>query len=392
MSLALRAARQGLRYLLFATPAFALYLACGGDNGSQFGNPNGNDDGGGGDGPNIIIGTDGQSDGGFGKDSPPMWCGPDGGGSSVPVPGGSEACPDDKNLPGCSCTEAQSGKTAACWTGLRANRNLGVCKDGTTTCTKVNETAFVWGPCQNETCPGGATITATASSPPGTCGPTNDVGAKGCGCFSTGQWNIANVVPCIYTYNGAHPGDPNSTTYALSTYPPGGDAGTGAQCPNGPTPPVPPPPPTPAQNWSTDTLTADCTGHFKLCYQLRAGSYDSPKPTDCGVLANPVCVEGDYPQKGVVTPFPPISAWLGTNTACAAQFGSTGGYGEMSVQGAPWVCSKASCSACNIDNGSGGSLVFNRIKYCPLKCATCGNPCSDPDCQKCYDGAQGTFH
>src|SRR5262249_7740363 len=75
------------------------------------------------------FGTGNNVDGGdlYANDPPPKWCGP-AGQPSPPPPGGTVDCPDDKNKPGCACDNV--GQTAPCWTGLRANRNLGVCKDG----------------------------------------------------------------------------------------------------------------------------------------------------------------------------------------------------------------------------------------------------------------------
>ena len=54
----------------------------------------------------------------YASDPPPLAC--DGGGMPPPVTGTPE-CPSDKNLPGCPCNPA--GSTAACWTGLRKNRD-----------------------------------------------------------------------------------------------------------------------------------------------------------------------------------------------------------------------------------------------------------------------------
>jgi hypothetical protein len=68
-------------------------------------------------------------------------------------------------------------------------------------------------------------------------------------------------------------------------------------------------------------------------------------------------------------------------TACATQFATTGGYGEMSVEGTSIECD-------DIGDGSGGRYVFNRVNYCPLSCNT--NP-SGPGCAGCMMGGSGSF-
>src|SRR5262245_12681350 len=76
-------------------------------------------------------GTPGPKDLSFDKDAfwaqdpPPMTCGLDGSMLPLPpLPGGTPDCPDDKNRQGCPCTKP--GTQAACWPGLRKNRNLGI--------------------------------------------------------------------------------------------------------------------------------------------------------------------------------------------------------------------------------------------------------------------------
>src|SRR6185437_4810723 len=114
----------------------------------------------------------------FQNDPPPTTC--DGGGVPPPPPGGTPQCPDDKNLPGCFCPAA--GMTAACWTGLRKDRDHGDCKDGVTTCMMNSESTNVWGPCVGEVLPvSGAT------------------GKAACECFSAGHWQINNLSPCFIT-------------------------------------------------------------------------------------------------------------------------------------------------------------------------------------------------
>ena len=354
-------------FALFATASVISFVAAAcGSSGADNGFGNGGDGGSGDDGSvgddggtnpgdaNFMMG-DGSNDSAidpdafFANDPPPMWCGPDGGGNRPPPPGGTVECPDDKNRQGCPCTTA--GQTAACWPGLRVNRNVGICKDGMTTCVTKGETQKVWGPCTGAVLPlPGATK-----------------GKDACKCFSAGQWAIANLSPC-FVDNGGGAGSAG----AVSTY----LNGAMASCPS---PITNPPMPQPGKTWSTDTLKTDCSGHFKLCYTLKAGTATMPMPSDC-VLAT-ACTEADYVTANMVQPFPDLPSWSSTNTTCAKQFAATGGYGEMSVTGLSVLCDK-------VDDGMGGAFVFNRVQYCPLSCNT--NPMG-PGCTNCMQGGGGTF-
>jgi len=218
-----------------------------------------------------------------------------------------------------------------------------------TTCMPFDEFTGRWGPCEGYVLP----------TPGGT-------GRAACNCFSMGQWAIANLSPCFITYS---PGG----VYAVSTYQ---DASGMPQCPSvGSSPPPSPMGP----NWSTDTLNVDCQGHFRLCYTLKAGSAMSPSASDCTVAQS--CTEDWYDTPGTVQTFPPLPSWVGADPACAAQFASTGGYGEMSVVGLSVACDE-------IDDGSGGAYVFNRVNYCPLSCNT--DP-TGPGCAGCMSGGSGSF-
>jgi hypothetical protein len=282
------------------------------------------------------------------NDPPPKQCMD--GGMNPPPPGGTPECPDDKNRQGCPCFEL--GKQAACWPGLRKNRNRGICHDGTTTCIQKGENQKVWGPCEGYQLPTGTT------------------GKDGCLCFSGGQWKLENLSPCF----GAMQGDPPGSLGAVSTI----FDGKQGQCPqmnqNGFIKPT--------QPWSKNTLKVDCAGHFKLCYTLKAGDAKNPQPSDCTLIE--VCTEADYPKPDVDQPFPDLPAWLADSTAqksCAVKFAGTSGYGEMSVIGLSVECDV-------VDNGSGGRKVFNRVQYCPLSCNT--NP-NAPECKNCMSGGSGSF-
>jgi hypothetical protein len=279
----------------------------------------------------------------FVDDPPPPSC--DGGPANVPVIGGTPECPSDKNREGCPCDKP--GEKAPCWPGYRKNRNRGICKDGTTVCVAVGETSAKWGKCEGYVLP----------KP----NPTNS--KERCECFSGGQWKLNNLSPCFVS-------DSNKKVIgAVSTI----ETGPGkAQCPT-----VSNPLTAPAEPFSTNTLTVDCAGHFKLCYTLRAGKAETASPSDCIVAQ--VCTEADYNEADVAQPFPPLPSWV-TSTpeqvACAQQFASSGGYGEMSVVGVSVECDTIE------------EKVFNRVNYCPLTCSQ--NP-SAPGCEQCMNGGSGSF-
>jgi hypothetical protein len=244
-----------------------------------------------------------------------MYCGLDGGNfMPPPIPGGTLECPDDKNLEGCPCQTI--GMTAPCWPGKRANRNLGQCKDGTTTCTQGTEVQNTWGPCVGYVLPD----------------PNATQGAAACQCFSQGFWNVADLIVC---------GSSNGTTYTGFSGPLPPDGGTMIDCSQM----------MPAsQPWSTDTLTVDCSGRFNLCYTVKAGDFMNPKTTDCAVAK--VCTQGDYTQVNMMQDWPPLPSWISNNSACVMAFFTTGGYGEMSVQGTSVTCDQIA------------DHVFQRVRYC----------------------------
>jgi hypothetical protein len=340
------------------------FAACGSSTGSSFGDAG--PGGGGGEGGNGLGGGDASlshdtgslkgppmkdssvsMDAFFANDPPPMYCGVDAG-AVTPITGTLD-CPSDKNREGCPCPT--QGMTAPCWPGLRVDRNVGQCKDGMTTCDPSNEgLSLAWGACNGYVLP---TPGATA-------------GAAACQCFSSGKWAIDNLEPCFET--------DGSSTYAVSTY----VSGSTIMCPSSMTVP----PPVPSDPWSTDTLTVDCEGQFQLCYTLKAGMASAPSPSDC-VVAGPICTSAYYTTPNMPQTFPALPGWTGLNPSsnCAAQFASTGGYGEMSVTGKSELCEV-------IDNGMGGALVFNRVQYCPTSCQT--DP-SGPGCTNCMAGGSGGF-
>jgi hypothetical protein len=287
----------------------------------------------------------------YASDPPPKWCGPKNGQKPPPPPGGTEACPSDKNKPGCACETV--GEKTACWTGLRANRKLGICKDGVTTCTQLSETVRGWGPCEGQVLPNA--------------GSTE--GAAACKCFSAGQWKIDNVAPCTVPY-------PGGSSYLVSTIV---DPKTGkAECPDI-APGSLPPPSKPISDWSTSSLKVDCAGQYNLCFELKAGDAENPSASDCTLTK--VCVDAEYTRENVEQKLPNLPSWVSTNTTCAQRWRTVGGYAEMSVKGLSVRCDA-------IDDGKGNPYVFTRLSYCPEKCAI--TP-SLPECAKCKAGGNGSF-
>jgi hypothetical protein len=326
---------------VLAAGAALFAAACGSAGGNLFLN-NGTDAGA--LGPNN--GDPDLSDGGFtlgelaGADPPNQWCGPDADAPPAPPPlGGSPDCPSDKNLEDCPCSTP--GQSAPCWPGLRKNRYVGQCKDGTTLCSPFGEVGNQWGPC----------VGAVLPDPNATSGPA------ACDCFSEGQWHIDNLVPYFITYNGG-PTIAISTTQAAD----GGETvypTVGASEPD--------PPPKPTASWSTDELTVDCAGTFTLCYELKYGNFSNPQPSDCSITGK-ICLPATYySTANVAQTFPPLPPWEATaaQSSCAEEFHQNGGYGEMSVLGESVLCEK-------IDDGAGDSFVFHRIQYCPASNPGCG--------------------
>jgi hypothetical protein len=345
------------RNLLFSVLACgsvaAVVMACGSDE-SKFGDPSAD--------PPVFGNDAGFNEGGpkanddlYKNDPPPPWCG---GGAGDPRPpiGGTEECPDDKNKPGCGC--GNIGDTAACWTGLRKHRNLGICKDGVATCLGKNETSNVWGECKGEVLP-----TVGAS------------GVEACSCFSVGEWKIKNTSPCLWKPDA-------SNYYAYSTVLEGENA---TNC--GDAKPTPPAGQAPAGIWSTSTLKVDCAGTFRLCFRIRAGDFANPKADDC--VLGEVCTDADYKEANVEQLLPDLATWAGKDNACAKKWEAdtpdnvSPGYGEMIVKGQTVRCDA-------IDDGAGQDFIFHRMQYCPRSCRQEANK-NNPECVACKLAGKGTF-
>lgn len=267
---------------------------------------------------------------------PPAMCG---GGVTPPTPTGTPECPGDKNREGCPCPA--SGAKAACWPGLRKNRNRGICHDGTTTCNRIHEVELLWGPCEGYELPD----------------PDAGMGKRACQCFSSGQWKLPNVSPCFWGDGGAD----GATSTVI------GDGGKAACPPDAP-------PALPSGSWTSDTLRVDCAGHFRLCFTLKAGDRNNPQPGDCVVAQ--VCTEGDYTTANVEQTFPDLPSWSSHDTDCTKAFSTTGGYGEMSVNGTSIECDDIP------------DHVFNRVGYCPT---SCNDDPTGPGCAGCMQGGSGGF-
>lgn len=291
----------------------------------------------------------------YANDPPPPWCGPDGG--APPPISGTEECPDDKNKPGCGCQNV--GEEASCWTGLRKHRNLGICRDGKTKCVAKNETSNVWGPCEGEVLP-----------------VPDGKGGQACSCFSVGVWKLENTSTCLHretdkawAYSTVLVGDKYGGCDPANPLPEG-------QVPDG--------------IWSKNTLKVDCAGVYRLCFKIRAGSYENPSSNDC--VLGEVCTDADYKEANVEQPLPDLKAWAGADSACAKKWEIdtpekvSPGYGEMIVKGKTIRCDA-------VDDGSGNDFVFHRVKYCPRICRPSypNYQPNDPACQDCQLKGSGEF-
>lgn len=327
-------------------------IACGSD-GSKFDDGTGNT---GTFGEGGLGDIDGSAFDPYKDDPAPKWCGPDAGTPGPQVEGSAE-CPSDKNKPGCPC--ATPGAEADCWTGLRKDRNLGICRDGKTTCTRTNEFSSTWGECRGQVLP-----------------QQNAVGAQACDCFSLGKWDIANTSPCFKSTGDVY------TAYSTKQVTNGDPTTNGCQQSD--------PTPTPGStmpDWSTDKLKVDCAGTFTLCFRIRAGDYNNPSANDC-VLGESCVQNATYADTSMELQLPNLPGWVGTNAACAKKWEKdtpnnvSPGYGEMIVKGQTVTCDEVGSAA--------GDYVFHRVQYCPKMCRGGANPTA-PECVACQTASSGEF-
>jgi hypothetical protein len=282
----------------------------------------------------------------FINDPPPPYCGPDAG-TAVETPTGTIQCPSDKNREGCPCPEADM--KAACWPGKRANRNHGICKDGETVCRNTPEFGLRWGACEGYVLP----VKDALSGP------------EACGCFSNGKWALTNLSPCIFR------GD--KTYLYASVLGPQNQLMCGGPFANSDIPPAP------EEDWTESTLDVDCAGQFRLCFTIKAGDVNNPRPDDC--VIHEACQDVWYEEAGVEQQLENFPGWNSTDFACAAKFDLEGGYGEMSVKGVSIECDE-------VDDGNDGAYVFHRTNYCPPSCQQNMNT---PECINCVTGGSGSF-
>ncbi|NOY93890.1 MAG: hypothetical protein GXP55_22130 [Deltaproteobacteria bacterium] len=276
----------------------------------------------------------------FGDDPPPAQCLEDGGmGVPLTPPGGTLDCPDDNHKQGCPCEPV--GTMASCWPGRRVNRDRGWCVDGTTRCEASPDGSGRWSACAGALLPD----------------PTMGLGPAACQCFSAGSWVVDSTNICFALY-------PGSGAYGVSSYLSGGTPRCPAQAPSS----SPPPTPQPGTDWSTNRLTVDCEGRYRLCMTVKAGDPDAPSTSDCTVARS--CTEDWYAARGVEQEFPPLPSWFSTDGACSQQLLDSGGYGEMSVTGMSIECDV-------VDGAAGAELVFKRSAYCTARCT------ADPSAAGC---------
>lgn len=289
----------------------------------------------------IIVDAGVSSEAALDDPAPPM-CGPDGRRTEPDAElDANPDCPRDKNLEGCPCDKP--GAKASCWPGKRRHRNHGQCQDGQTICLNTEEFGPTWGPCEDYVLP----------EPDATEGP------EACGCFSSGEWSLNNLVPCIYE-RAPHVYVTSSAEDGKQGYRCAADVG-------------------PTEDWTASTLKAECAGQFRLCYTIKAGDVEQPKPKDCVVKR--LCVDTWYPKPGTTQKLPKLPAWQAPNDPCTQQFVESGGYGEMSVLGL-----SAQCDA--VDDGHGKAYVFKRTRYCSTRCAEAPDR---PECKACGTGVSGKF-
>jgi hypothetical protein len=332
--------------------------AAGNGGGSAASSSGGSGNGSNGGGWNVEGGIDAPSadvasDAFFPPDDPPPTdCS---GGGNWQWPGGTAECPADKNYQGCPCSK--EGETAACWPGYRKHRNRGNCKDGTATCLRIGELALQWGPCE-----GYQGIDPVNYKPLGT------TGKAACTCFSGGYWDIANTSPCFGFTDQSY----TTSLGAVSTLKSTGQCPTNTDW-NNPAPPGEP--------WSANTVKADCTGFFKLCYTIKAFSKPNGPPAAGDCTVKQVCTESTYGVADQVQPFPDLPGWVtasGAEKSCAQTFVSYGGYAEMSVVGESDECDKV-------------DKIFQTVTYCAFKCNQEPAKSTDPDCINCKPGGGGAF-
>jgi hypothetical protein len=212
----------------------------------------------------------------------------------------------------------------------------------------------------------GSTGTTTATTTGGATGggstgsgsATGTSGGSVCTtCFLHGDWQVDNLEPCFVTEGDAG--------LAISSAVQGGTA----TCPTSFDAP-------PTADWSTDSLTIDCSGTYTLCYAIKAGDPKNQLATDCTIIED--CTQPGQAVANMKAAFPDLPGWLSGSDAggCIAQLENSGGYGAMSVRGTADGC------------GTVARDDFQYVTYCPINC---NGPNPSPNCATCQGGGGGPF-
>ncbi|MEA2701009.1 MAG: hypothetical protein QOI66_5280 [Myxococcales bacterium] len=204
--------------------------------------------------------------------------------------------------------------------------------------------------------------------------PGADGGGQTCGtCLVHGRWQVDNLSPCFVTVapaadagSGSADGgaSPGAVAGVVSTQLSGGTA----SCPTDPTvkPTVP---------WSTDTLTTDCPGHYRLCVVLKAGNAKAPAAGDCTVVES--CADDDYAVANQAQMWAKLPGWMADSGAisCAQKLHDHGGYALLTVSGTATGCGTV-------------QKTLSTITYCPFVCMAMP---TSAECGGCMSGGRSDF-
>ena len=207
----------------------------------------------------------------------------------------------------------------------------------------------------------------------GSGGSGTDGGGQTCGtCVVHGRWLVDNLSPCFVTMAPAPDGGagtdggagPGVIAGAISTQVSGGVV----QCPADLTS-------KPTQPWSTDTLTTDCPGHYRLCVVLKAGNPKAPAADDCTVVES--CADDDYAVANQAQMWAKLPGWIaqGAGIACAQKMHDHGGYALLTASGTATGCGTI-------------QKTLSTITYCPFSCMAMP---TSAECVGCMSGGRSDF-
>ncbi|MBT9561204.1 MAG: hypothetical protein IV100_34740, partial [Myxococcales bacterium] len=113
-----------------------------------------------------------------------------------------EVCTTDLCTPAAGCAYEPSNAVVPCYTGAAATRNVGICKDGTQTCS-----GSTLGPCVGETVPGGETCDV-GNLDEDCDGTVNEENAAGCKTYykdaDADTYGIATDTKCLCAPSGSY--------------------------------------------------------------------------------------------------------------------------------------------------------------------------------------------